>query len=43
MTLTQQEESLIEVIRPLHPDEVEKMLHWAEQLPEIAVKSPAQC
>lgn len=36
MTLTQEEESLIGVVRQLPPDEAGKVLHWAQQLQEVA-------
>lgn len=36
MLLTPQEESLINVVRALPPDEAGKVLHWARQLAELA-------
>lgn len=42
MTLTEQEESLIGVIRQLPPDEAGKVLRWAQQLREVAGTGPVE-
>jgi hypothetical protein len=42
MTLTEQEESLIGVVRQLPPDEADKVFRWAQQLQEVAGKGPIQ-
>ena len=42
MVLTPQEESLIELIRKLPPDEAGKLFNWAQQLSDLASSGPIQ-